>query len=116
MGNTALVRAELSLQADMTYVDSDHLAPALIKYYSEGIEALDDVEKDRVMTHFFVAKSRYDAFFYQYELGLLDDDYYRFNFLPSIRYFKPMWEEFDLLADHNTRPSFKAVIESVGEY
>jgi hypothetical protein len=112
MGATALTRAQMSLDADLAFIHSDHLAPALVKWSSEGFGALSRVEKERVTTDYLAAKSRYDAYYYQYELGLLDEEYYRYNLLPNISFFKPGWEEFDMLNEATTRPSFKAMVES----
>ena len=112
MGQTMIARAQLSGDADQVIRESDFLTAIYVKYDREGMDALTQVERDTLATDLIAAKYRFDAYFYQYELGLLAEDFYKYDFLPNIAYFRPHWEEFGLLSDETTRPSFKKVIET----
>lgn len=112
MGQTMIARAQLSGEADQAIRESDYLSSIYVKYDQNGMDALTQLERDTLATDLIAAKYRFDAYYYQYELGLLADDFYKYDLLPNIAYFRPHWEEFGLLSDDTTRPTFKKVIES----
>ena len=112
MGQTMIARAQLSGDADQVFRESDFLTAIYIKYQENGMDALTKVERDTIATDLIATKYRYDVYYYQYELGLLAEDFYKYDFLPNIAYFRPYWEAFGLLGDETTRPSFKKIIET----
>lgn len=87
-----------------------------MKVASNGVESLTKVEKESLLTDLYAAKTRFSAYYYQYELGLMDEEFYQYDFLPNISWYKPLWDELGVLDDATTRPSFKLVVESVKDY
>ncbi len=112
MGQTMIARAQLSGDADQVMRESSFLTEIFVKYDKDGMDSLTQVERDTLATDLLAAKYRFDAYFYQYELGLLEEDFYKYDFLPNIAYFRPYWWDFGLLSEQTTRPTFKEVIES----
>lgn len=116
MGQTILTRAEISNSADQALRETDYLASIYVKVASGGFEALTPVELESVWADLEAAKTRFSAYYYQYELGLMDEEFYQYDFLPNISWYKPLWDELGVLDGATTRPSFKLVVESVQDY
>ena len=112
MGQTMIARAQLSGDSDQVYRESDFLTSIYLKYELEGLDSLTLVERETLATELNAAKYRFDAYFYQYELGLLPEDYYKYDILPNLASMRPFWEDFGLLSDETTRPTFKKAIET----
>ena len=110
VGETYLTRAALSAEASLDFSDSDHLPEILERYESDGYEALTPTQRRRFASFASAAKSRMDAYYLQYEIGLLDDEWYLYRFTPSAKTWRERWEAMDLLSRDNTRPSFRAAI------
>ena len=113
-GEAYMSRAMIGAELDMETANSDYLPAIFVKRDIEGIDSLTSIERSRLMTFHFSVKTRMDAYFYQYELGLLPDEFYKFFIIPSIRFYKNSWLELGLVNESDTRPSFMALInESV---
>ena len=110
-----IARTTLGSDAGLAYADSQYLPPIDAKYAAEGLDALTPEERIRIEADAFAAKVRYDAYLFQYELGLLNEEFYKYYFFPGIRSWKRRWEELGMLSDANTRPSFKAAVNGVSE-
>ena len=110
-----LTRTTLGSDAGVAYADSQYLPRIDAKYAAGGLDALTSEERIRIEADALAAKSRYDAYLFQYELGLLDEEFYEYYFVPGIRSWKQRWEELELLSDGNTRPSFKVLVKEVAE-
>ena len=116
MGQTILTRADISNNADQALRETDYLASIYVKVANDGVESLSQVEMESLTTDLYAAKTRFSAYYYQYELGLMDEEFYRYDFLPNISWYKPLWDELGVLDDATTRPSFKLVVESVPDF
>ena len=116
MGQTILTRADISNSADQALRETDYLASIYVKLANNGVESLSQVERESLMTDLYAAKTRFSAYHYQYELGLMDEEFYRYDFLPNISWYRPLWDELGVLDDATTRPSFKKVVESVPDF
>ncbi len=113
MGETYLSRAETSSDWQLTMATSDVIPEILEKYRQGGIESLTPGEGARFIAVANAAKTRMDSYYYQYELGLLGDDWYRYRFVPSVRRWRDAWNEIGALSEANTRPEFLSAIEAV---
>ena len=82
-GEAFLSRAVVGVEADMNTANSPYLPAIEIKYLTEGLDALSPVERERFLWAASAGKTRMDAYFYQYELGLLDEEFYEFSFSPT---------------------------------
>ncbi len=113
-GDAYMSRAIIGAELDMEIANSDYLPAIFIKHKTEGVDSLTPIERNRLMNSLFSAKTRMDAYFYQYELGLLPEEFFKFFISPNIRFYKKGWLELDLVNETDTRPSFMALInESV---
>ncbi len=110
-GEAFLTRAAIGADSDIEIANSDYLPAIEVKYITQGLAFLTPEERERFMLVANAAKTRYDAYFYQYELGLLDDDFYEHFLLPGITYYKKRWVELGMVQEGDTRPSFKALID-----
>ena len=93
---------------------SEYLSEIEVKFLTHGIGALTPVERESFANTAHAAKLRMDAYFRQYELGLLDDDFYNYYFLPTLAFWRPRWIQLDMVSASTTRPSFKRLIDSLG--
>jgi hypothetical protein len=95
--------------------ESQYLAPIIAKLQLEGMDALTFEEKGRLDNSAQGALYRVDGMFYQYELGLLDDQYYRTVFDAEMRLWVPRWRDQGVLEQARrrgyVRPSFDAEIK-----
>ncbi len=110
LGATYLDRAIDSAEGDRAYIESDHMFRVDFKVVEEGWDALTPAEQHRHLVDLGQKKTLLDAYFYQYELGLLDEEYFQYILQPVLKSMKDVWERANLLEDENTRPSFKAAV------
>lgn len=113
MGETYLTRAETSSDWHLTLATSDVIPEILQNYRQNGLESLTPDERARFIAVANAAKTRMDAYYYQYELGLLGDEWYRYRFVPSVRRWRDAWEEIGALSEANTRPRFLSAVKAV---
>jgi hypothetical protein len=89
--------------------DSDNLRPAITRYaITSSFDSLSTVEQHRLQDLGLAAAKRLDGVFYQNELGLLDDDYFRVPFRRQMSIWVPRWDDFRML-DYvlaEVRPTF----------
>ena len=110
-GEAFLARAAIGAESDIDIAASDYLPAIEVKYVAEELESLTPEERERFVLVANAAKTRHDAYFYQYELGLLEEDFYQYFLLPGISYYKKRWIELGMVREGDTRPSVKAVID-----
>ena len=113
MGETYLTRAETSSDWHLTLATSDVIPGVLQNYRQGGLESLTPEEQTQLRAVAIAAKTRIDAYYYQYELGLLGEEWYRYRFVPSIRQWRDTWEEIGALSETNTRPGFLAAVRAM---
>jgi len=76
---------------------------------SEGVEALSELEVARLLHWESARAMRLESQFFQWENGLLDDDYYD-QFRRAIGNSAPLWEALGL--DYG-RPTFRAAVDRI---
>ena len=123
--NSELVRAQIHQARSDNYVsdgmalaDSEFLLPAYEKLADAGgitdpnsLDALDPTERARVRRYVQARHADYDNLYYQYQLGYLDEQFYRSRVVNSIRRMTPIWTEFGMIDDGT--PEFFAEIERI---
>jgi hypothetical protein len=104
----------LTTRSDML-AESEYLTPIITKVQLEGLEALSVEEKNRLDNTTNGAFYRVDGMYYQYELGLLDRQYYSTIFDAEMRLWVPRWRDQGVLEQLRrrgyVRPSFDAEIK-----
>ncbi|MBI4502850.1 MAG: hypothetical protein HY700_17020 [Gemmatimonadetes bacterium] len=92
--------------------DSDHLAPAITRYLSSPFESLSSEDRWRLQTIGLAAMYRMDALYFQYESGLLDDEYVSTGFKRLMEIWVPRWKDMGVLESglQELRPSFRAMV------
>ena len=88
---------------------SESMSKIILKARTEGIDALDDLEEQRLRSWAAAQVNRLDSQYYQYQQDLLDEDGY-FNFRRAIRLYAPIWKRLGL---RDLRPPFEAEIEAI---
>ena len=121
--NSDLLRAQIHQARSDTWVtnrleraESVSTLPTLLTFYEaedkynlNALENLTPIEAERVKDIFSAFLGDYDNLFYQYQHGYLDDEYYEFSIVPSIKYCAPWWKKLELTG----RPSFQEEIERI---
>ena len=110
IGETFMARSILVSEADTSLANSDYLPSIEFKYSGGGLEALTPEERIRWGADANAAKVRFDGLLFQYENGLLNEDYYQYTLLPALRFWIPRWEDLDMLKKSRTRPGFRSAI------
>jgi hypothetical protein len=113
LGSTYLARASSQEEYGKYIADSDHVAELLIRYKDIDATELSAVEQVRLYSLIEAAFHRMDGIFYQYELGLLSEDYYETTFTQLMTVWVPRWKDTGFLERGWVipRPSFQAEID-----
>jgi len=93
--------------------DSDHIGHAAMRWGDADFRTLSEEDQFRLYNAVEAAFLNLDGVFYQYELGLIPEDYYRTTFRGLMRIWVPRWRESGFLEKGwmVPRPSFQAEIE-----
>jgi hypothetical protein len=110
VGATYQARA-LSLADEQNFLsDTEFVAPAVLAYGESGAESLSSTERLRLTYTSRAAYFRLDGTFYQYELGLLPEEYYEKVFANEMRLWVPRWVDLGMYEDMqqqgSVRPAF----------
>lgn len=122
--NSDLLRAQIHQSTSDAHVwmketdaNSEYLLPALEKFRLAGgtnnpdaMDSLTPIEAARVRLSMEAAHQDYDNLFYQYQRGYLDEEYYRYRIVPTIKELAPWWQKLDIFESGGRRPSFDAEI------
>ncbi len=117
MGATYLARASAQEEWGKWMADSDHVVQATLRYAEGEFSALSAEDQARLLSTVEAAFHRMDGIYYQYELGLLTDEYYETTFSRLMSVWVPRWKDTGFL-DRGwivPRPSFRAEIEKYSE-
>ncbi len=123
--NNDLARAQIhQIRADswgdfkLELADSEYLLTAWIKFQEAGglsnldaLDTLNSIDRARVVQFLMHRYNDYDNLFYQYQQGYLDEEYYEYRIVPSIRVLAASWKNigvFDV-----ARPSFVDEIDRI---
>ena len=123
--NNDLARAQIhQIRADswgdfkLALADSEYLLPAWSKFQEAGglrnldaLDTLNNIDRARVVQFLLHRYNDYDNLFYQYQQGFLDEEYYEYRIVPSIRVLAASWKNIGV---HDiARPSFIAEIDRI---
>ncbi len=113
MGATYLTRANAQEQWLMFIADSDHLSPAVQRYSEADYSTLSADDRARLKTAVEAPLHRLDSIFYQYELGLVTEEYYASTFSQMMSVWVPRWKDTGILDSGwvTLRPSFRKEVE-----
>ena len=125
--NSDLVRAQIhQARSDqhiayrMEVADSDHMLSARLKLEEAGgfndlnsIDQLSPLQARRIQEFLTARHQDYDNLYYQYQQGYLDEEFYVFRVVSSIRHFAPWWKKLDIFESSGRRPSFQNEIDRI---
>ena len=117
-------RAALIEDAQRQLADSPYLPEIRVKVNESGIGSLSAEELERFRAWNQAGRVRLDNIHYQYEQGLIDDEYYNNSFKNVIRRAAPIWRELGVWSQQEgsradrsdapvVRPTFGAAIERI---
>ena len=123
--NNDLARAQIhQIRADswgdfkLELADSEFLLISWSKFQEAGglknLEALDtlnNIDRARVVQYLLHRYNDYDNLFYQYQQGYLDEEYYEYRIVPSIRVISAAWKKIGVY--DIARPSFIEEIDRI---
>ncbi len=113
LGATYLARASAQEEWGKYIAESDHAVEVIVRYGESDISELSAVDQERLYSLVEAAFHRMDGIYYQYELGLLTDEYYESTFNNLMSVWVPRWKDTGFL-DRGwvvPRPSFQAEID-----
>lgn len=93
--------AESSSEWNKWIAESDRMAPITKKYNDVGVDGLTEEERYRYGSAMMGAFRRHDGAFFQYERGLLSEDWYETIFRNDMATWVPRWEEFGFLDEQS---------------
>ena len=116
--NNDLARAQIhQIRTDswgdfkLELADSEYLLPAWSRFQEAGglgnldaLDTLNNIDRARVVQFLMHRYNDYDNLFYQYQQGFLDEEYYEYKIVPSIRVLAATWEKIGVY--NLARPSF----------
>lgn len=113
VGAAYQTRASIGMEWNKWLSESDYLVPIIEKLSESGWDSLSFQEQYRVRNSGLAAMYRLDGYYYQYELGLLDQEYYEGQFTAEMRTWVPRWREWGLLDSYTgqVRSSFAEQIQ-----
>ncbi len=123
--NSDLVKAQIHQARSDAHVwmkeesaNSEFLLPAMEKFRLAGgsknmhaMDALTPIDAARVKRSMEAAHQDYDNLFYQYQQGYLDEEYYQYRIVPTIKELAPWWRTLDIFESGGRRPSFDEEIK-----
>ena len=103
-------RLEAMERAAIQLALSGELADIVARVQAEGVAALNDAERLRLLNWEQARLFRVEAQFYQWQQGLLDHEYYDNQFKWVVRRYAPLWNQLDIRIN---RPSLREAIDRV---
>ena len=100
-GSNYFAAAESSADWNKWVAESERMAPIAMKYAEVGVNGLTAEEKYRYGLAMLGAFRRHDAAFFQYERGLLSEDWYETIFRNDMATWVPRWQEFGMLDEQS---------------
>ena len=113
MGATYMARASAQEDWGKWVAESEHILHSAMRWGEADFRTLSEEDQFRLYNALEAAFLNLDGVFYQYELGLMPEDYYRTTFAGLMKVWVPRWKESGFL-EHGwmiPRPSFQAEIE-----
>ena len=100
-GSNYFAAAESSAEWNKWVAESERLAPIAMKYGALGVDGLTAEERYRYGVAMMGAFRRHDAAFFQYERGLLSEDWYETIFRNDMSIWVPRWQDFGMLDEQS---------------
>ena len=113
LGATYLARASAQEEWGKWFAESDHVVHAANRWADKDFFELSQEDRSRLLPTVEAAFHRMDGIYYQYELGLIPEDYYQTTFRGLMQVWVPRWKESGFL-DRGwvvARPTFQAEID-----
>lgn len=113
LGTTYLARASAQEEWGKYIAESEYAVEVIVRYGESDISELSAVDQSRLFSLVEAAFHRMDGIYYQYELGLLTDEYYESTFNNLMSVWVPRWKDTGFL-DRGwvvPRPSFQVEID-----
>ena len=113
LGATYMARATSQEDWGKWVAESEYVVHAAQRWGESGFSELSQEDQIRLLPTVEAAFHRMDGIFYQYELGLLPEDYYQTTFGNLMQVWVPRWRDSGFL-DRGwivPRPSFQAEID-----
>ena len=106
-------RATTGTEWEQWLAESDYLGPMRLRMLKSDFDSLSPEDKWRLRHMRYAAIHRTDGIFYQYELGLLNEDYADTFMKRLFEVWVPAWEQSGLVEDviSHMRPSFREEVE-----
>ena len=111
-------RADAWGDLKLELADSEYLLASWIKFQEAGgvgdreaLGKLSAIDRGRVTQFLMHRYNDYDNIFYQYQQGFVDEEYYEYRIVPSIRALAGSWK--DIGVYNIARPSFIEEIDRV---
>ena len=111
LAQTYQARAAVAEEAFRAQANSAYLPSIILKYGEGGRDALTPEEQYRLSRMHAGLRTRLDNLYYQYQMGLLDEQYYEASVVNVIRINAPTWADIGLSGAR--RPPFRAEIEPI---
>ena len=103
-------RLEAMDRAQIQLALSDQLSDIVRRTDTDGVDSLTETERLRLFRWEQARQCRIESQFYQWQHGLLDDEYYENQFKFVVSRAAPLWEELGL---EIARPSLRAAVQEV---
>ena len=113
LGATYLARASAQEEWGKWYAESDYIVHAVQRWADKDFSALSQEDQRRLLSSVEAGFHKMDGIYYQYELGLLPEEYYQTTFRRLMQVWVPRWKESGFL-DRGwivARPAFQAEID-----
>ncbi len=110
VAQTYQARAQMAIETFRAHSESDYLAPILVKFEEDGLEALTPEERFRLYGHEMCNQLHFDNMHFQFEQGFVDDEYYSGVFKRVVGANATKWKQ---LGPFAARQSFREEVERI---
>ena len=113
MGATYQARASAQEEWGKWFAESDHIVHAVLRYSQSEFSSLSAEDQTRITSATEAALHKMDGIHYQYELGLVSEEYYETTFNQMMSVWAPRWNDTGVLDGGRVtlRPSFREEVE-----
>ena len=117
LAQTYQARASIRINQLFLEADSEYVTPIMDRLYAAGwpenrqaVEALSSLEGRRMRAWITASQRQLDNYHFQYQQGLLDEEYWESVIVRAIRQLAPGWGE---ISDTPFRPSFRREVDRI---
>ena len=113
LGDTYLQMATHMSSQYFLLANNEPILESILKSEKDGFEALSPVQQLQLYTTSAAKRFELDAYYYQYELGLLDEDFYNHMLIPEFKSWYPRFTMMGTWDPSRLRPEFRKAVEAV---